>query len=77
MRRVIILLAIAALSSTGNEALAQDKAWSKDSKVLSLGFGLSNFYRFDERFGPWSAASWSGTFHQFGAIQLPNGIRHS
>jgi hypothetical protein len=43
MRRVIILLAIAALSSTGNEALAQDKAWSKDSKVLSLGFGLSNF----------------------------------
>lgn len=53
MRRVIILLAIAALSSTGNEALAQDKAWSKNSKVLSLGFGLSNFYRFDERFGPW------------------------
>jgi len=52
MRSVILLLAIAIITGTHNESRAQSKAWTKDSKVLSLGLGLSHFYRIDERYGP-------------------------
>lgn len=56
MRNHIISLALcAAFISAGIDAQAQDKAWSRDSKVLSIGLGLGNYYHLDSRyraFGP-------------------------
>lgn len=61
MRTIIITLILAVLTLSGPETYAQKRAWTKDSKVLSLGLGLSHFYRIDERFG--SGAPRPGRVH--------------
>ncbi|MCF8257250.1 MAG: hypothetical protein K9J06_06835 [Flavobacteriales bacterium] len=52
MRTIVICIFMVALMLSDTDGHAQNKAWTKDGKVLSLGFGLSRFYHIDERFGP-------------------------
>jgi hypothetical protein len=52
MQKFTIIAAIVALAFTSQKAEAQDKAWARDSKVLSIGLGAGNFYHLDNRYGP-------------------------
>lgn len=55
MKNIIILAASAVFTLFTIQANAQDKAWDRSSKVLSIGFGVGNYYHLDSRyrsFGP-------------------------
>jgi hypothetical protein len=45
-------MAILAMASIFQDANAQEKAWSRDSKVLSIGLGVGSYYHLDSRDGP-------------------------
>jgi len=59
MRTIILSLALCtAFLSFSADTQAQEKAWTRDSKVLSIGLGLGNYYHLDNRyhsFGPGSS----------------------
>jgi hypothetical protein len=50
MKNKILLLILSLITLAQVNANAQ--AWSKESKVLSLGLGASNFYHLDNRYAP-------------------------
>ncbi|MCF8256404.1 MAG: hypothetical protein K9J06_02560 [Flavobacteriales bacterium] len=52
MRQAIIFTAIVFAITLHFEAKAQDKAWDRSTKVLSIGMGLGNYYHLDNRYGP-------------------------
>jgi hypothetical protein len=48
---IIILAALAAFTFTSTQTIAQDKAFDRSTKVLSIGVGLGNYYHLDNRYG--------------------------
>lgn len=55
MKHLILLATVLTLTISSYTAQAQDKAFSRDSKILSIGVGLGNYYHLDSRyrsFGP-------------------------
>jgi hypothetical protein len=50
MKKLILLTTMAIGTLLNTDAQAQDKAWSRDSKVLSIGLGLGNYYHLDSRY---------------------------
>lgn len=51
MKKLILLTAMAIGTLYNTDAQAQEKAWARDSKVLSIGLGMGNYYHLDSRYG--------------------------
>jgi hypothetical protein len=50
MKKIILFISIALMTLSQSTIMAQDKAWGRDSKVLSIGLGLGNYYHLDSRY---------------------------
>lgn len=54
MKNIITLAACAVIIFIGPDTLAQEKAWDRSSKVLSIGLGLGNYYHLDDNYRSFS-----------------------
>lgn len=63
MNKVKWIISFWIITLTAQGLIAQEKAWTRGSKVLSIGLGVANYYHLDSRYSP--SGPGSSGFHGY------------